>query len=431
MLPQLTALLALGEASLTAAHMEMTWPPPFRSSRNPHRTKVDYDMTSPLQSGGSNFPCKGYHSLYNTDEGRSVVEWEAGQVYNFTVGGSATHGGGSCQVSLSYDQGSTWTVIRSYIGNCPLKRTWDFTIPADTPTGDAIFAWSWFNRVGNREMYMNCARVTIQNSRGGGSMNGESSFYDGPAMFVANVGKQCSTLEGSDVLFPNPGPATDNVSQRTSNPVGHGCPVVFSSSGNENQPITGSTEQAASQPGELPAGYPAAGSPSGPPSPFNPNPQPPSFSSEPVEPSYPSPPPSNLEPVQPSTSPPSQWLANIGEQCGGFLWSGPTACYAGLTCQYQNPWLYQCVSDAQSPQESNNVGSGFTKGSYLATAQPGPSDPWDPPSSSSPNNPDFDTQNQAMSGAKLWEQCGGRYWQGTTTCAVPNNRHNVLVCAPA
>lgn len=31
--------------------------------------------------------------------------------------------------------------------------TQSFTLPAEAPSGQALFAWNWFNRVGNREMY--------------------------------------------------------------------------------------------------------------------------------------------------------------------------------------------------------------------------------------------------------------------------------------
>lgn len=28
-----------------------------------------------------------------------------------------------------------------------------FTIPKAAPSGEAVFSWTWFNRLGNREMY--------------------------------------------------------------------------------------------------------------------------------------------------------------------------------------------------------------------------------------------------------------------------------------
>jgi hypothetical protein len=112
--------------------MEMIYPPPFRSKVNDHATTKDFDMTSPLSADGSNFPCKGYHSDFGTPAGASTATFAPGQSYKFTISGGASHNGGSCQASLSYDKGKTWTVIHSYIGNCPLQgeSDFDFAIPA-------------------------------------------------------------------------------------------------------------------------------------------------------------------------------------------------------------------------------------------------------------------------------------------------------------
>ncbi|POR32115.1 Uncharacterized protein TPAR_07687 [Tolypocladium paradoxum] len=210
-----------GMASLAQGHMEMSWPPPFRSKFNKYTTDIDYSMTSPLFMGGGNYPCKGYHSVLNTWQGQSVVSWQAGQTYNFTIVGTATHRGGSCQASLSFDQGKSWKVIHSYIGQCPLKSNWQFTLPNDTPSGDALFAWSWFNHSGNREMYMNCAHVTILESKVAlAERSPADSFSKRPAIFVANVANGCETFEGADVLFPQPGPDADTASNMTAPPGG-------------------------------------------------------------------------------------------------------------------------------------------------------------------------------------------------------------------
>lgn len=223
----LTPLLAL--APLAAAHMQMSSPAPFRSKHNPYTTNIDYDMNSPLDASGSNYPCKGYHTLLNTPQGRSVATWTPGGSYSFSVEGSATHNGGSCQASLSYDGGRSFTVIKSFIGKCPLKTSWPFVLPDDAPTGEALFAWTWFNNIGNREMYMNCAHVTIKSGAAdAGADVGESvekrasvPFGSRPSNFIANVGNGCSTLEGADVLFPKPGPDVENVSSKTAPPRGN------------------------------------------------------------------------------------------------------------------------------------------------------------------------------------------------------------------
>lgn len=207
-----SSLLATG---FTAAHMQMSWPYPLRSEFDPENSwdEIDYSMTNPLhQDGmsftlpssreallitisGSDFPCKGYQN----DPWRATAEYDAGAHYNMTLAGSATHGGGSCQLSLSYDNGATFKVIKSMEGGCPLTSEYDFDIPANAPSGHALFAWTWFNLVGNREMYMNCAQVQIN----GGSGGDFASTH--PDMFVANVDNGCQTVEGKHTVFAHPG----------------------------------------------------------------------------------------------------------------------------------------------------------------------------------------------------------------------------------
>lgn len=177
----------------------MVWPLPFRSSKDPESQQKDYDMTSPLSADGSNFPCKGYHL---DGSKRSTAIFEAGDEYNMTLSGSATHSGGSCQLSLSYDNGATFKVIKSMIGGCPLESSYQFRIPDFAPSGDALFAWSWINHSGNREYYMNCAQIEIENPSSGdeGSLNGL------PNIWVANLDSvnDCRVPEGTDVVYPNP-----------------------------------------------------------------------------------------------------------------------------------------------------------------------------------------------------------------------------------
>lgn len=62
-----------------SAHMEMTQPPALNSKANPHsaQNQIDYSMTSPLVSDGSNFPCKGYLAAGKADQ-TSVATWTAG-----------------------------------------------------------------------------------------------------------------------------------------------------------------------------------------------------------------------------------------------------------------------------------------------------------------------------------------------------------------
>lgn len=167
------AILAGLLASTATAHMQMSQPYPIRSPLNPNATgQVDYSYTNPLDPSGSDYPCKGYAD----DTFVSQATYQPGQQYEMELAGSATHEGGSCQLSLTYDRGKTFKVIESMLGTCPIPKKYNFTVPSDAPSGQALLAWTWFNKIGNREMYMNCAMVTI-----GGSSNGKETPAEAPA----------------------------------------------------------------------------------------------------------------------------------------------------------------------------------------------------------------------------------------------------------
>lgn len=164
----LAGLLAAG----ASAHMQMMTPYPIRSPLNKDSDeKKDYSYTNPLQPSGGDYPCKGYAN----DPFKSQASYSPGQTYELELDGSATHSGGSCQLSLTYDRGKTFKVIESMLGDCPIAKKYNFQIPSDAPSGEALLAWTWFNKVGNREMYMNCAMVTIGGSGSSGNKTQSSS----------------------------------------------------------------------------------------------------------------------------------------------------------------------------------------------------------------------------------------------------------------
>lgn len=156
--------------------------------------------------------------------------------------GSAVHGGGSCQISVTYDKAPTansvWKVIHSIHGGCPISETgnlvgtaelptphsYTFTIPNELPAGEAVLAWTWFNRIGNREMYMNCAPITItagSKRRDEGSLSARNAtqlverdiaaYNSLPNMYVANTSKDCTTTveDNKNIIFPNPGSSVE------------------------------------------------------------------------------------------------------------------------------------------------------------------------------------------------------------------------------
>ncbi|EQB58862.1 hypothetical protein CGLO_00836 [Colletotrichum gloeosporioides Cg-14] len=206
-------------AHLTSAHMMMSDPSPLKAKINPNTAdgNVDYSYTNPLSSSGSDYPCKGHLSVLGTSEADPVATWNAGEDHTITLSGHTTHNGGSCQVSMSVDGGNTFKVFRSIIGGCPAGDGYRilFTLPDDTPSSDqAILAWSWFNNLGNREMYMNCAVIKIGN---GGSGN---NFRAQPDIFRANVGNGCRTVDNADVMIPNPGPNVELAGSNAVPPTG-------------------------------------------------------------------------------------------------------------------------------------------------------------------------------------------------------------------
>ncbi|KAL6236822.1 hypothetical protein BDW75DRAFT_103155 [Aspergillus navahoensis] len=198
-------------ASSAYGHIQMSKPYPIRSPLNPEASgEKDYSYTNPLSTSGSDYPCKGYAD----DPFNSVATYSQGSTYDLELSGSAVHGGGSCQIALSYDKGETFQVIHSILGGCPITESYEFTIPADAPSGEALLAWSWFNKVGNREMYMNCAQVTIgSGARQAGftAVSKSQAFSSLPPLFIANINGpgQCTTIEGQEVNFPMPGPSVE------------------------------------------------------------------------------------------------------------------------------------------------------------------------------------------------------------------------------
>ncbi|KKA29038.1 hypothetical protein TD95_002188 [Thielaviopsis punctulata] len=203
---------SLAVASTASAHMVITKPVPINA--------INLN-NSPLSGKGTDFPCKFVSGGYSYTADSPENEYDIGSDDNeLAFMGSAVHGGGSCQISLTYDRpptkDSVWKVLTSIEGGCPARNTagnfaansasfidpytYNFTIPSGLEAGKYTLAWTWFNKIGNREMYMNCALVTLNGS------GGSKSTYDAlPDMMVGNIGNGCSTKDDTDVVFPDPG----------------------------------------------------------------------------------------------------------------------------------------------------------------------------------------------------------------------------------
>ena len=211
------------------AHMKLATPAPYGP---------DSLNNSPLAPDGSDYPCKQRPGVY--DAAKSTATMPVGAKQTLSFQGGATHGGGSCQVSITSDEKPTkdsdFKVIHSIEGGCPspqagnvgndagamLPNNFEYSIPAGVEPGKYTLAWTWFNKVGNREMYMNCAPIVVE----GGSKRRDidnstisenddeeinAEYFEKrdisslPPMFTANIGGECTTRESVDLQFPQPG----------------------------------------------------------------------------------------------------------------------------------------------------------------------------------------------------------------------------------
>ncbi|POS75488.1 hypothetical protein DHEL01_v206116 [Diaporthe helianthi] len=208
-------------ASIAEAHVWMA---------TPVRATSPAATNGPLEGDGSNYPCQLKSGETLAGESTSM-ELGSQQPLNFI--GQSVHGGGSCQISITYDanptKDSVWKTVTSIEGGCPAQNAegnlgddtsatalvpydYNFTLPDNIPSGKAVLAWTWFNKIGNREMYMNCALVELT-----GSSSGDKSNYDKlPDMFKANIGNGCTTADKKDVTFPDPGTNVQRLNGATS-----------------------------------------------------------------------------------------------------------------------------------------------------------------------------------------------------------------------
>jgi hypothetical protein len=275
MFAKASILLAL--ATSAAAHMRLLHPTPFANDT------LDNFPLEPAQ-----FPCK--HNFDVTE----MNQWNAGETKEVAFVGTAVHGGGSCQFSITTDteptEASQWKVIHSMIGGCPSNVTGNLpgddakapgsavlpvTMPDFIPDGAYTFAWSWVNKVGNREFYMDCAPIKVGGGGNAKRSSAAAALAALPDMFIANLpSTECSTSEKEDFVFPNPG---DSVYTYPGAAVGHsltgaGCAAQAKMSAGNGEPSTptepgsgdkpASSEPAASEPAaSKPAATNTAGTP--------------------------------------------------------------------------------------------------------------------------------------------------------------------------
>ncbi|KAI4735119.1 hypothetical protein E4T50_14348 [Aureobasidium sp. EXF-12298] len=276
---------ALALIAKSNAHVVMNTPTPYGFSTL---------QTSPLNGEGYNFPCQSGSRANAFDATGVYNPMKVGQDNDLKFTGTAVHGGGSCQLSVTYEypppaDKSKWKIIHSYIGSCPANaqgniaeagsdvdgrptgaqctgdnqseclKDLKFQIPEGMKNGNATLAWTWFNKIGNREMYMNCAPISIT-----GGSDDDAFFNSLPELYVANIPNECNFNSGSFVVgFPNPGKFVTYGEAAT--PGDLGCPTSLDSASgsgsNSTQTYSSASPYVASSPATAPTSYAAAPSP--------------------------------------------------------------------------------------------------------------------------------------------------------------------------
>ncbi|KAE8850555.1 hypothetical protein PTNB73_00437 [Pyrenophora teres f. teres] len=270
------AMLAMAPLSANA-HMIIASPVPYGHPNN-----------SPLNPSGADYPCKaGPYTVV------TMNNWKVGSTQKLSFTGTAVHGGGSCQISVTTDKEPTkdskFKVIYSIEGGCPANfpsnypevgpsydGSFPFTVPPELPNGQMTMAWTWMNKVGNREFYMNCAPITVS-----GGATDTKAFDALPDMVVANINVPgagtCKTKETFDYTFANPGkykisngigPWVDSCTgQKSTAPTPGGGGGGGGGTVDAGNPVPGTAPADGSGSGAEPppvAGAPAAGSPAAP-----------------------------------------------------------------------------------------------------------------------------------------------------------------------
>lgn len=217
--------------SLVDCHLRLNNPVPY--SKN--TLQLDPLRNVAPGSAQSDFPCQskriGGADPWIVDQENDLV---AGEPQTMTFDGSASHGGGSCQLSVTLDRqptaDSTFKTIASWIGGCPIDDTdggthpWNYTIPSEVPNGKATLAWSWVSKLsGQPEFYMNCAPITITS----GAEN-TTEFDQLEDMFRVNLpSSECGSQLSSNLEIPNPGRYVTTIDTRAlAPPTGSGCAAM-------------------------------------------------------------------------------------------------------------------------------------------------------------------------------------------------------------
>lgn len=136
---------------LAQGHLIMQTPVPFG---------VDTLNNSPLVdakpgTSASDYPCKQRAGVYDIT---AMNNMKVGEPMELSFIGSASHGGGTCQLAISTDlepaYNSTFKLIQVFEGGCPIQaggndgtHPFTFDLPTGTPNGRLTLSWMWYNHV--------------------------------------------------------------------------------------------------------------------------------------------------------------------------------------------------------------------------------------------------------------------------------------------
>ncbi|GAB7338504.1 hypothetical protein MBLNU457_5255t1 [Dothideomycetes sp. NU457] len=222
-------------STLASGHLIMQQPVPYSKDTLDNSPLLNAAPGSP----GSNFPCKLRDNAFKVVQENDIT---VGEQNTISWIGSASHGGGTCQLSVTLDREpsatSKFKVIASWIGGCPTSsdgnggtHPFNWTMPAEVPNGKATFAWSWVSKLsGQPEYYMNCAPITVS---GGASNNDEFDKLED--LFLVNLpSSSCGSQASKDLEIPNPGKyVTTFGSTALATPTGTGCAALGQASATE------------------------------------------------------------------------------------------------------------------------------------------------------------------------------------------------------
>jgi hypothetical protein len=249
-----TAATAL--AATANAHVLMKAPVPY---------SVDKLDNSPITK--AQYPCKSQNGFTVS----TMNQMKVGEKNTLELSGSAVHGGGSCQLSVTLDTeptaDSVFKVIKSMEGGCPgvdsQANSYDFELPDSIPNGKATFAWTWMSKLsGQPELYMNCAPIEVT-----GGSDDKTAFEKLPNMLVINLDDSCESVPNFAVQFPDPGSVVQKgATNDLKPPVGAACGSSSGTPADPSSPAGGQPSASPSAPndGQYSAAptSPAGGAPS-------------------------------------------------------------------------------------------------------------------------------------------------------------------------